>query len=80
MLSRHSKNWPKTFKILPKWQNFAKSGHTATNEVFFAFNANRLPAVSSSILFDIFPFLIVYGEDMVIQTIGRALAQVEKDP
>ena len=35
MLSRHSKNWPKTFKILPKWQNFAKSGHTATNEVFF---------------------------------------------
>jgi guanylate cyclase len=31
----------------------------------------RLPAVSSSILFEIFPFIIVYGEDMVIQTIGR---------
>ena len=22
------KELPKTFKILPKWQNFAKSGHT----------------------------------------------------
>jgi len=36
----------------------------------------RLPAVSSSILFEIFPFVVVYGEDMVIQTIGRSLAQV----
>ncbi len=36
----------------------------------------RLPAVSSSILFEIFPFIIVYGEDMVIQTIGRSLAQI----
>ena len=24
------KNYPKTFKMLPKWQNFAKSGHTAS--------------------------------------------------
>ena len=22
------KNWPNTCKLLPKWQNFAKSGHT----------------------------------------------------
>ena len=22
------KKWPKTFKILPRWRNFAKSGHT----------------------------------------------------
>ena len=36
----------------------------------------RLPAVSSSILFEIFPFIIVFGEDMVIQTIGRSLNQV----
>ena len=25
----HAKNCPKTFTILPKWQNFAKSCHTA---------------------------------------------------
>ena len=25
---KHSK-WPKTFKIVPKWRDFAKSGHTA---------------------------------------------------
>ena len=37
---------------------------------------SRLPAVSSSILFEIFPFIIVYGEDMVIQTIGRSLTQI----
>ena len=24
----HPKNCPKTFKLLPKWRNFAKSGHT----------------------------------------------------
>ncbi len=36
----------------------------------------RLPAVSSSILFEIFPFIMVYGEDMVIQTIGRSLTQI----
>jgi guanylate cyclase len=36
----------------------------------------RLPAVSSAILFEIFPFIMVYGEDMAIQTIGRSLAQV----
>lgn len=36
----------------------------------------RLPAVSSSILFEIFPFIIVYGEDMAIQTIGRSLMQI----
>ena len=29
----------------------------------------RLPAVSSAMLFDIFPFIIVFGEDMVIQVI-----------
>ena len=32
MLSRPSKSWPKTFKILPKWRNFAKSGHTNERE------------------------------------------------
>ena len=36
----------------------------------------RLPAVSSAILFEIFPFIIVFGEDMVVQTIGRSLTQV----
>ena len=36
----------------------------------------RFPAVSSSILFEIFPFIIVYGEDMAIQTIGRSLTQI----
>ena len=36
----------------------------------------RLPAVSSSVLFDIFPFVIVFGEDMSIQTIGRSLTQI----
>jgi len=43
---------------------------------FQFFKQTRLPAVSSSILFEIFPFVLVYGEDMVIQTIGRSLAQV----
>ena len=37
----------------------------------------RLPAVSSSILFEIFPFIMVFGEDMVIQSIGRSLDQVK---
>ena len=36
----------------------------------------RLPAVSSSILFVIFPFIIVYNEQMTIQTIGRSLTQI----
>ena len=36
----------------------------------------RLPAVSSAIMYEIFPFIIVFGEDMVIQTIGRSLNQV----
>ena len=35
----------------------------------------RLPAVSSTILFEVFPFIIVFGEDMVVQTIGRSLTQ-----
>jgi hypothetical protein len=38
----------------------------------------RLPAVSSSILFEIFPFVIVYGEDMKVQDIGRSLVQVKE--
>lgn len=36
----------------------------------------RLPAVSSSVLFEIFPFIIVFGEDMTIQSIGRSLTQI----
>ena len=36
----------------------------------------RLPAVSSALLFEIFPFIIVYDEHMVIQTIGRSLHQI----
>lgn len=36
----------------------------------------RLPAVSSSVLFEIFPFIMVFGEDMSIQTIGRSLSQI----
>ena len=38
----------------------------------------RLPAVSSALLFEIFPFIMVFGEDMIIQTIGRSLTQVSK--
>jgi len=36
----------------------------------------RLPAVSSSLLFEIFPFIIMFGEDMLIQNVGRSLGQV----
>ena len=36
----------------------------------------RLPAVSSSVLFEIFPFIIVFGEDMGVQTIGRSLNNI----
>ena len=36
----------------------------------------RLPAVSSSVLFEIFPFIIVFGEDMVVQSIGRSLTNI----
>merc|ERR1712088_925285 len=36
----------------------------------------RLPAVSSSVLFEIFPFIMVFGEDMGVQSIGRSLSQI----
>ena len=36
----------------------------------------RLPAVSSALLFEIFPFIIVYDEHMTIQTVGRSLHQI----
>jgi len=36
----------------------------------------RLPAVSSSVLFEIFPFVMVFGEDMGVQSIGRSLSQI----
>ena len=36
----------------------------------------RLPAVSSSVLFEIFPFIMVFGEDMGVQSIGRSLNQI----
>ena len=36
----------------------------------------RLPAVSSAVLYEIFPFIIVFGEDMVVQSIGRSLTQI----
>jgi len=36
----------------------------------------RLPAVSSSVLFEIFPFIIVFGEDMMVQSLGRSLTQI----
>ena len=36
----------------------------------------RLPAVQSSMLFDIFPFVMTYGPDMVIANIGRSLMMV----
>ena len=29
ILNKPSKELPKTFKVWPKWRNFAKSGHTA---------------------------------------------------
>ena len=36
----------------------------------------RLPAIASSYLYSLFPFVISYGPDMVIQTIGKSLDQV----
>ena len=45
--SRHSilpkqiqtvKNWPKTCKLLPKWRNFAKSGHTGLTRVILSWS------------------------------------------
>ncbi|CAB4059401.1 E4.6.1.2 [Lepeophtheirus salmonis] len=39
----------------------------------------RLPAVSSALLYDIFPFLIIFGENMIAQTIGRSLMQIMPD-
>ena len=36
----------------------------------------RLPAVSSAIMYEIFPFIITFGDDMIIKTIGRGLNQV----
>ena len=35
-----------------------------------------MPAVSSAVLYEIFPFIIVFGEDMVVQSIGRSLTQI----
>ena len=40
----------------------------------------RLPAVSSSLLFEIFPFILVFGQDMIVQTVGRSLTQVSSIP
>ena len=31
---------------------------------------------SSQVLYEIFPFIIVFGEDMVVQSIGRSLTQI----
>ena len=39
----------------------------------------RLPAVSSSMLLDIFPFIIVFDQEMVLQSIGRSLNQIMPD-
>ena len=36
----------------------------------------RLPAVSSAILFDIFPFIIIFGPDMIITNIGRSMTNI----
>ena len=36
----------------------------------------RLPAIASHYLFFLFPFIITYGPDMVVQTLGRSLSQV----
>ena len=36
----------------------------------------RLPAVSSAIMYEVFPFIVTFGDDMVIKTIGRGLNQV----
>ena len=33
MLSRPFQDWPKTLIFLPKWWNFAKSGHAAHHEL-----------------------------------------------
>ena len=39
----------------------------------------RLPAIASSYLFSLFPFIMSFGPDMVIQTTGKSLTQVKKD-
>ena len=36
----------------------------------------RLPAIASSYLYSLFPFIISFGQDMVIQTTGKSLTQV----
>ena len=33
--------WPKTLKLLPKWRNFAKSGHTAREELEVNWKAKK---------------------------------------
>jgi hypothetical protein len=41
----------------------------------------RLPAVSSSVLFEIFPFIIIFGEDMVRRRYGTLyFIEKIKDP
>jgi len=36
----------------------------------------RLPAIASHYLFFLFPFIISFGPDMIIGTIGKSLSQV----
>jgi len=36
----------------------------------------RLPAIASSYLFSLFPFIMSFGPDMVIQTTGKSLTQI----
>ena len=42
MLRISSKIWPMTLIFLPKWRNFAKSGHTATDCIFSIKQPNLL--------------------------------------
>ena len=36
----------------------------------------RLPAIPSSMILDIFPFVMTFGEDMVVRDCGRSLSEI----
>ena len=66
--------YPYIFSLLPQLSFENKAGRKRDSALVR--EEARLPAVQSSMLFDIFPFVMTYGPDMVIVNIGRSLMMV----
>ena len=61
--------------LIPFQLTFDNSNKTKISSALLREEA-RLPAIASSYLYSLFPFIISFGQDMVIQTTGKSLTQV----